>query len=227
MLKKILPADCLLAPETHTSAQWPLRWKSTALAAAVLLAATGSNDAHALALGQLTVQSALGEPLQAQIQLPEATAAELASLRTEVAPPSAYKTAGMEYNTAANGVRISVQRRPDGSAYLQLRSDRSFNEPFLDLILEVSWSAGRIVRDYTLLFDPPSSRQAAAPVTLPQARLAPATSPAPAPSPSNPIAVPPVVAPANDAAATPQVTANEAPRKPPTRTTQMSAEKLG
>ena len=77
-------------------------------------------------------------------------------------------------------VQISLQRRSDGRAYLRLSSDRPVNEPFVDLILEANWATGRIVRDYTMLFDPASMRQPAA--VAPTPAQTPAASPAPAPA---------------------------------------------
>ena len=133
--------------------------------AAALLALSlglGAQDAAALALGRLSVQSGLGEPLRAEIDIPEINAAEADSLRATLASPEAYRASGLEYHPALNGVRMSLQKRPDGRSYLRVTSDRSVNDPFLDLVLEANWASGRTVRDYTLLLDPPSQRPAAA-----------------------------------------------------------------
>ena len=133
----------------------------TALAAAVLLALS-SAPAAALSLGRVTVQSALGEPLHAEVDFLDINAEEAASLSTGVASPEAFKAAGLEYNAALANLKTTLQRRANGRAFLKLSSDRVVNEPFVDLILEATWSSGRIVRDYTLLFDPPSLRNAGA-----------------------------------------------------------------
>ena len=133
--------------------------------AAALLALSlglGAQDAAALALGRLSVQSGLGEPLRAEIDIPEINAAEADSLRATLASPDAYRASGLEYHPALNGVRMSLQKRPDGRSYLRVTSDRPVNDPFLDLVLEANWASGRTVRDYTLLLDPPSQRPAAA-----------------------------------------------------------------
>ncbi|HNW02007.1 MAG TPA: FimV/HubP family polar landmark protein, partial [Burkholderiaceae bacterium] len=157
------------------------RWQKTAIAAsaAALLGLWGTG-ALALSLGRVTVQSALGEPLRAEVDIPDINAEEAASLKANVASPDAFRAAGMEYNAAMPSVQISLQRRSDGRAYLRLSSDRPVNEPFVDLILEANWATGRIVRDYTMLFDPVSMRQPAA-VALTPAQT-PAASPAPAPA---------------------------------------------
>jgi pilus assembly protein FimV len=116
-------------------------------------------DAHALGLGRLTVQSALGEPLRAEIDIAEITAEEASSLRAGVASEGAFKASGLDYTAAVTDIRVALQKRPDGRSFLRLTSPRPVSEPFVDLILEASWATGRIQRDYTLLFDPPSLRQ--------------------------------------------------------------------
>jgi pilus assembly protein FimV len=165
------------------------KWRTTTLAlATVVLLGVWASDAAALALGRVNVQSALGEPLRADIEIVEINADEAGSLRTTLASPEAFRAAGLEYNPALSGIEISLQRRPDGRYFLQLSSQRPMNDPFVDLILETQWASGRIVRDYTLLFDPANLRQSApppaaaqvAPVT-PQARTRPGpVAPAPA-----------------------------------------------
>ncbi|MES2360466.1 MAG: FimV/HubP family polar landmark protein [Pseudomonadota bacterium] len=145
-----------------------LRWRMGALASAIaLLGSLASLDAHALGLGRITVQSALGEPLRAEIDISEISTDEAASLKAGVANAEAFKAAGLEYTTAVAGVQVSLQKRADGSAFLRLSSSRPMTEPFVDLILEASWSSGRIARDYTMLFDPPSLRQPGVAPTAP------------------------------------------------------------
>ncbi len=149
------------------------RWQKTTLAAvtAVVLGLHGSNS-DALSLGRITVQSALGEPLRAEIDIPDMNAGEAASLKVGVAQPEAFRAAGLEYNPAMARMRASLQRRPDGRAYLRLSSDSAINDPFVDMLLEASWATGRIVRDYTLLFDPPSLRKDSPTAAQADARIA-------------------------------------------------------
>ncbi len=168
------------------SHRWPALARSaalTAVAAAVL--GLSSSPVWALSLGPVVVQSALGEPLRAEIDILDINAEEAASLKTSVASPEAFRAAGLDYNAAMSGLRVNVARRSNGRAYISLQSDKPVNDPFVDMILETSWASGRIVRDYTLLFDPPNLR--GAPVAVAQAAL-PMAVPTPAvvatPSPS-------------------------------------------
>jgi pilus assembly protein FimV len=145
-------------------------WQKSAMAlAAAALFGLSAHQANALSLGNIVVQSALGEPLRAEIDIPEMNADEAATLKATVASPEAFRAAGLEFNAALSGLRTSIQRRANGRAYIRLTSDRAVNDPFVDMILEASWNTGRIVRDYTMLFDPPNLR------TTPAAPTAPAT----------------------------------------------------
>jgi pilus assembly protein FimV len=132
-----------------------------------------ATGALALSLGRLTVQSALGEPLRAEIDVPDINAEEAASLKTVVASPDAFVAAGLDYNPAMSIVQATLQRRPDGRAFIRITSERAINEPFVDMILETSWSSGRTVRDYTMLFDPPALRQPSTAPSMPQVSAQP------------------------------------------------------
>lgn len=179
------------------------RWQRTALAiaSATVLGLWGT-QAAALSLGRIVVQSALGEPLRAEIEILEISEDEASSLSSRVALPDTFRASGMEYSAALNGLQISLQKRGNGQQYLRLSNERAVNEPYVDLILEANWSSGRIVRDYTMLFDPPVLG-AAQPV-VPQApqvssvpvRIAPPPAPAEAAAPA--VAAP--AAPATEAA---------------------------
>jgi pilus assembly protein FimV len=155
------------------------RWKFSALAAAAVVSVgLYAPDASALALGRITVQSALGEPLKAEVELPQVTEAEASSLKAQIATPDAFRAQGMEYSSAVNGLQVQLHRRADGSAVLRLSSNRPVNEPFVDLVLNASWDSGQIVRSYTMLFDPPSMRRAPAAVTAPAQTSASPAAPA-------------------------------------------------
>jgi pilus assembly protein FimV len=187
------------------------RISALALAAAVALG-VASSDAQALALGRISVQSALGEPLRVDIDIPEINAEEASSLRVNVASPQAFRAAGLEYSPALSGVEVTLQRRPDGRYFLRLVSSRPVNEPFVDLILETTWSSGRIVRDYTMLFDPPNLRQGTAPLS---AQVSPVPAPGAVQATPTPRAAPAARAPAAAAAARPRSAAAPSPAPVP------------
>ena len=137
------------------------RFALTGVAAAALCLVAPA--AWSLGLGRIQVQSALGESLRAEIDVTSLTPEEASNLRVRVAPPESYKAAGVDYNAVLPGTRVEMLRRPDGRPYLKLISDRGVQEPFVDIILEINWSTGRLVREYTMLFDPPATARAPAP----------------------------------------------------------------
>jgi len=118
--------------------------------------AAASSGAWGLGLGKLTVQSALGETLKAEIDITSISAEEAGTLKVRVAPPESYRATGVEYNAVLTGTQVQVVRR-DGRNVLRVSSDRAVQEPFVDVILELTWASGRLVREYTLLFDPPAN----------------------------------------------------------------------
>jgi pilus assembly protein FimV len=189
-------------------------WRLSALAAAMgALLTVAHVDANALALGRITSLSSLGEPLVANIDVPDINDEERAGLKATLASPEAFRIAGMEYNAALASAQITLMRRDNGSSYLLLRSDKIVTDPFINLVINANWPTGRIVRNYTLLLDPPAAKQAeAAAVSAPVAVLpAPTTSAsAPAAQPVAAVAVPVTAT----ATATPTPTKNATPASP-------------
>jgi len=162
------------------------RFALTGVAAAALCLVAPA--AWALGLGKLQVQSALGESLRAEIDVTSLSPEEASNLRIRVAPPESYRAAGVDYNPVLPGTQVVLQRRADGRPYLRITSDRGVQEPFVDVILEITWATGRLVREYTLLLDPPTAtaRAPAAPAPAVAPTMS-AAAPAPAPaSPSTP-----------------------------------------
>ena len=134
----------------------------------------------AAGLGKLAVLSVLGQTLRAEIDI-TASREELSSLSARVASAEAFKQAGIEYSSALTTIRLAIDRRADGRPFLSMVSERPFNEPFLDLLIELNWNSGRLVREYTFLLDPPESLQKpSAPIAAPAAAPAVAADARPA-----------------------------------------------
>ena len=127
--------------------------------------------ALALGLGKLTVDSALGQPLSARIELTAVSKDDLDSLRAKVADPNLYRQNNLTYQSTLSRTRISLESA-GGVPYLKVTSPVSVQEPFLDLLVELDWSSGRVVREYTFLLDPPgmgTPMAATAPISAPRA----------------------------------------------------------
>jgi len=168
---------------------------------------------HAAGLGKLTILSALGQPLLAEVDLVSVQSGELSSLIVRLAPPEAFTKANITYSPALVGVRMSIERRADGQPYIKIISTRPVNEPFIDLLVELSWAQGRLIREYTALIDPVGYTPAA-PVVPAEPAVTPLAVTPPVTSEPRPIAPPPpLVAVAPPVEAKPAAKAR--PGKPP------------
>lgn len=136
-----------------TQRHWP---RAIPLACALLLGLWGP-QAMALSLGRVVVQSALGEPLRADIDFLELSPEEASTLSTAIASPEAFRAAGLSYVPAVSGLQATLQKRADGRLFVRLSSSNPITESFFDLLLEANWASGRLLRDYTLLFAPAKS----------------------------------------------------------------------
>jgi pilus assembly protein FimV len=129
--------------------------KLKALSTGVLLA--WSIPSHALTLGKFQVQSAMGEPLRAEVEITQFTPDELRGLQAQIAAPNSFKQAGMEYNPALNGLVARVENRSDGRPVIVLDGRSPVQDSFIDLILEAKSSTGRVVKNYALLLNAAST----------------------------------------------------------------------
>ena len=198
-------------------------YKTWLLAALLLLPWT----VQAAGLGSLNVLSSLGQPLQAEIDLISADKDELSSMSVRLASPEAYTDANIPYSSALVGVRMSIEKRADGQPYIKITSISAVNDPFIDFLIELSWTQGKLVRQYTALIDPPGFTLPG--VAAPPMAVAPPAAPvtgtkpiAPAPVAASPTAVPPATAPAESQA--PAEAAATKPEENKTAETPVTAE---
>jgi pilus assembly protein FimV len=131
-----------------------------ALGAAVVSAAIlGSASAGAAGLGQLSVLSALGQPLQAEIELTSVSKEEAGNVSVRLAPAAAFRQANIEFNPSLANLRFAVEQRGNRQV-VRITSSQPMNEPFVDVLLEVSSNGTRLLREYVVLLDPVGSRRA-------------------------------------------------------------------
>lgn len=150
---------------------------------AVLL--TGAFNAQAAGLGKLSVYSGIGQQLNAEVAL-SATTAEMSAMSARLASPEAFREAGIEYMPFMSDVRIDLDKNAAGQPVLKLRTLHPISEPFLHFLVELSWTSGRLVREYTFLLDPPEMLQVAKPASV-VAPVAPKSKSLPASQPTAPI----------------------------------------
>jgi pilus assembly protein FimV len=144
--------------------------KSVTRAVALLLAFPPA--VMALGLGDIRLNSSLNSPLDAEIELIGATPEELANLKANIASRETFARYGLEWPSYLSTVSLRSTRTSDGRDVIKLKSTETMTEPFVTLLVEVDWVRGRLVREYTMLLDPPvftpgQERVANAPVAAP------------------------------------------------------------
>ena len=150
----------------------------------------------ALGLGEIHLNSSLNQPMNADIDLIAASPDELTALRATLAGRDAFTRYGIDRPAFLSTLTFKVGKGKDGRDALLVRSTDSIPEPFVTFLVEVNWARGRLMREYTVLLDPPvytpgETASSTAPVTAPST-AAPAHRAAPAPA-SVPATAPPPV----------------------------------
>ena len=169
MHKTMLAKDSL-------SMTFRLKQVSAAVISALVVA-----HASAAGLGKLTVLSAIGQPLRAEIELNAVSAEEARNLQPKLASMDAFRQANIEFNPTLQSLRFAVEQR-GGRQFIRITTAQPISEPFVDVLLELNSASGRLVREYTFLLDPPELRN----VQPAQMAAASVTAPAPVAVPVRP-----------------------------------------
>src|ERR1700722_7322177 len=160
------------------------------------------SSSWALGLGEIHLKSALNEPMNAEIDLIAATPDELTALRASLADREAFTRYGIDRPPFLSTLTFKVGKGKDGPDPLLVHSTDAIPEPFVTFLVEVNWARGRLMREYTVLLDPPvytpgETASSAAPVAAATTAAAPSTArrsePTTAPADASPPAPPPVV----------------------------------
>ncbi len=136
----------------HLARSWAV---ASVLACASLLA-------NALTLGQPSVESALGQPLRAAIEITQYKTEDLRKLKVQLAGTANFEQAGMAFNPALNGLQARLEFRGDGKPYIALSGQMPVTDHFVDVIVEAQWPSGRLAMNYTLLVSPVGASKVAA-----------------------------------------------------------------
>jgi len=144
--------------------------KRPARALTLLLALPSA--AFALGLGDIHLLSPLNAPLDAEIELTDVAADELNTVQVALASRDTFARYGLEWPAYLSGIQLKTVRTQDGREMIKVRSSDPITEPFVTLLVQVTWSRGVVVREYTMLLDPPvytpgESAAASAPVAAP------------------------------------------------------------
>lgn len=130
--------------------------------------------AHAwgLGLGEIKLNSALNEKLKAEIELLDASDMQPDEIRVSLASTEDFERVGVERFFFLTDLRFEVAFSSSSGVKVDVTSTKPITEPYLNFIVEVLWPNGRLLKEYTLLLDPPTFSSAAAPVVAPPARTA-------------------------------------------------------
>jgi len=112
---------------------------------------------YALGLGDVVVNSALNQPLDGKIELLSPSPDDLDSLKIGLADSNAFAKAGIDRPFSLSKLKFNLRRSvDDGDDYISISTQAPIQEPFLNFLIEATWANGRILREYTILLDPPS-----------------------------------------------------------------------
>ena len=109
---------------------------------------------YAAGLGKLKLNSALGQPLNAEIDIVTTNSDEVSSLKANIASREAFAQAGIHYEPNFSTFKTSIELRTNGNPYIKLASPQAINDPFLNILVELNWDSGLILREYAVLLDP-------------------------------------------------------------------------
>lgn len=114
-----------------------------------------SSLSFALGLGGMQLHSTLNQKLNASIELLDLQEAEIPNININLASDAVYQRMGIEINPLLQNLEFSLQKNDKGFTYIQVSSREPITEPFLNFLLELNWSSGRLLREFTVLLDPP------------------------------------------------------------------------
>ncbi len=125
-----------------------------ALSLAICVAMAIPTASNALSLGEIESKSSLNQPFQGKINLLSTSVAEAKSLRVRVASPDVFNRVGIDRPAFLNSIRFKITVQ-NGRPVILVSSNQPISEPFLNFLLEVSWPNGQLLKEYTVLLDPP------------------------------------------------------------------------
>ncbi len=165
------------------------------LSLAVALA-LGSSQVLALGLGSIDVKSKMNEPLLAEIPVVAASPEEVQGLKVKLAGAEDFARIGLDVSGLSVPLDFSVSSDPAGNPIIIVSSSEPVREPFVSFLVEVDWTNGRLLREFSVLLDPPVAPAVVGSRTIVEP-IAEQPAPEPTPfEPSEPVAVEPEPLPA-------------------------------
>ncbi len=106
-------------------------------------------------MGELKIASHLNEPLEATIPLEDVKGIDPSDILTSLADNKAFVKAGLEPTGWINHIQFKVSPDKQGKLIIFLSTQHPVQDPFADLLIQVAWPGGKLIKEYTLLLDPP------------------------------------------------------------------------
>ncbi len=126
-----------------------------------LIATLWCTQAFALGLGDITIHSALNQKLDAEIELLESRGMTESEIVAQLASSEDFKRVGIERFFFLTNLQFHVEVRDQGHAVLRVSSEQPMTEPYLNFLVQVIWPNGRLLKEYTVLLDPPTYKEQA------------------------------------------------------------------
>jgi pilus assembly protein FimV len=138
-------------------------------------------SAQALGFGGIKLSSSLNEKLSAEVALLSASENDIQSLKIKLASDEAFSRAGIARNAFLHSLEFKVKQNSSGDYFIHITTNETVREPFLDFLLDINWKNGRMLREYTMLIDPPgrAPKQASSSAPIIAATVEPEPEPAP------------------------------------------------
>ncbi len=114
-----------------------------------------SVESFALGLGNIESHSDLNQPLSAEIEVTGLGDVALSDITVALASAEAFEKVGLERPFFLTSLKFVLERKPDGTTVILMSTRDAIKEPFVDFLIEVDWPAGHMLREYTILLDPP------------------------------------------------------------------------
>ncbi|WP_067520882.1 FimV/HubP family polar landmark protein [Endozoicomonas ascidiicola] len=113
-------------------------------------------SASALGMGEVKLYSSLNQPLMAEIELTQVRELTRNEILSNLASKVDFQRAGIERPFMLSGLKFRTEVGPNGNGIIKVTSTKPIHEPFLNFLVEVHWPSGRLLKEYTLLLDPPA-----------------------------------------------------------------------
>lgn len=117
----------------------------------------GAGLAGAASFGKMNVMSSIGQPLLAEIDLVNVTPDDLQGMSAKIASAEMFNEANIERSSSLDSVKLGIEKRENGQPFIRVSSAQAISLASLNLLIEVNWASGRLVRAYPIVLNPPKS----------------------------------------------------------------------